>query len=114
MLSFRLDDAPLNFGQDQPSFELGHLISQTSRLLADCPCEEIEGIIRDAVDSVCSITSTEMAGWFVLSPSGTLMDVFHFSDNCALLSSMLQSGLRELPWCSAHLNEGEAVVFTHN
>ncbi len=110
MLSIRHDDAPWDFVPDQPSFELGHLISQTSRLLADCPCEEIEGIIRDAIDSVCRITSTEMAGWFFLSPSGTLMDVFHFSDNCALLRSMLKSGLRELPWCSAHLNEGEAVV----
>jgi PAS domain S-box-containing protein len=110
MLSIRPVDSHWNFVQDQQSFELDRLILHTSKRLADCPCGEIEEIIRAAIDSVCSITSAEMAGWFFLSPSGDLTDVFHFSNNCALPASILRDGLRELPWCSAHLNEGDAVV----
>jgi signal transduction histidine kinase len=110
MLRIRPDDSSWNFVHNRQSFELGRLILRTSTRLADCRCEEIEEIIHTAVDSVCSITSAEMTGWFFLSPSGDLTDVFHFSDNCALSDSILSSGLRKLPWCSARLDKGKAVV----
>ena len=110
MLSTKPDDSSWNFVKDRRSFELGRLILRTSKRLADCPCDEIEETIHDAVDSVCSITSAEMAGWFFLSASGDLTNVFHSSENDAPLDSILRGGLRELPWCSAQLNEGKAVV----
>jgi signal transduction histidine kinase len=110
MLSIRLDDSALNSVQDRQRFELGRLILRTSKRLADCPCDEIEEIIHATVDSVCSITSAEMASWFFLSPSGDLTDIFHLSGNGALLGAILSGGLRGLPWCSAHLNKGKAVV----
>jgi PAS domain S-box-containing protein len=110
MRSIRPDDSSWDCVEGWQSFELGLLISHTSKRLVDCPCEEIEEIIRTAIDSVCSITSAEMAGWFFLSPSGDLTEVFHFSDNHALPGPILRGGLRELPWCSARLKEGEAVV----
>ena len=112
MLRIRPDDSPWNFVHDRQSFELGRLILRTSKRLADCPCEEIEEIIHAAIGNICNITSAEMAGWFFLSPSGDFTDVFDFSDNCALSASLLSGGLRELPWCSAHVTEGKTVVLT--
>lgn len=76
MLSIRSDSA-LKFVQDRQSLELNRLISDASKRLAECPCEEIEEIVNAAIDSVCSITSPEMAGW---SP-----EVF---DQCTLLDSI--------------------------
>jgi signal transduction histidine kinase len=110
MLRIRSDSSPSNFAQNRQISELGRLILYTSKRLAHCPCEEIEEIIHDVVDRVSTITSSEMAGWFFLSPSGDLIDVFNFSDNCTLLGSTLRDGFRELPWCSAHLNRRRAVV----
>jgi signal transduction histidine kinase len=110
MLSTQPGDSPRNFVRDRRSFELSCLVLRTSKRLADCPCAEIEDSIHDAIDSVCSITSAETAGWFFLSASGDLTDVIHFSDNGTPRDSILRGGLHELPWCSAQLNEGKAVV----
>ncbi|HMH15117.1 MAG TPA: PAS domain S-box protein [Edaphobacter sp.] len=111
MLSIRPNDSSVDFVQDQHSFLLRRLISRTSKRLAACPDEEIEENIRAAVDSVCSITSTEIAGWFFFSPSGDLADVLHFSDNCAPLEALL-TGLRDFPWSSNHLNEKKSATLS--
>jgi PAS domain S-box-containing protein len=87
------------------------LIAHTSKRLVDCPWEEIEGVIQDAIDTLCNITSAEIANWFFLSPSGDLAEAFHLSDDGAFLRSTLKR-LLELPQCSVHLNVGKAVVLS--
>ena len=109
MLRIRPDNSPLNFTRSQQSFELGRLAARASKRLTDCPLKEIERIIHNTVDTLCNITSAKMAGWFFLSPSGDLLDIFHFSDSRAFTDSTLKE-LRELPWCSAHLNARKAIV----
>jgi PAS domain S-box-containing protein len=71
MLSIRPYDSSLNLVQDPRSFELGRLIVRTSKRLAACRCEEIEAIIRAAVDRACNITSAEMTSERLLVLSST-------------------------------------------
>ena len=113
MLSITPHESRWNLVQSRKSFELGRLIASISKRLADCPCEEIEEIIRAALDSICSIASAEMAGWFFLSPSGDLMDTSYLSDSWALPNSLLRDGIHKLHWCSAILKRGEAIVLSN-
>lgn len=110
MLSITPHESRSNLVQNRKSFELGRLIANISKRLADCPCEEIEEIIRAALDSICSIASAEMAGWFLMSPSGDLMDASYLSDSWPFPNSLLRERINKLPWCSAILKRGEAII----
>ncbi len=49
-------------------------------------------------------------GWFLLSDSGMLTEVFHSAPISNPLCSALRDGLHRLPWCLAQLNAGKAVL----
>ena len=49
-------------------------------------------------------------GWFLLSDSGQLTEVFHSAAISNPLCSLLRDGVHRLPWCLAQLNAGRAVL----
>jgi PAS domain S-box-containing protein len=90
--------------------EISRLILRTSSELAKCESREIEKIIQQSIADVRAIERAEKAGWFLLTDSGVLTDIFH-SAHCSLsLSPALKDGLHQLPWCLAQLNSGKAVL----
>ena len=94
----------------QQSSGIGSLIQRTSSNLAKCEKQEIETIIRQSIADVSAIECVEQAGWFLLTDSGVLTEVFHSTHSSIPSSSALRGGLRELPWCLAQLNAGNAVL----
>lgn len=94
----------------QQSSQIGNVILRASSDLAKCEKQEIESIIRHCVADVNAIEGAERAGWFVLTDSGMLTEVFHSAHALNPLCSVLSDGLHRLPWCLAQLNAGRAVL----
>ena len=94
----------------QQSSGIGSLILRTSSNLARCEKKKIETIIQQSVVDLSAIECVEQAGWFLLTDSGVLTEVFHSAHSPAPLSPALTSGLHQLPWCLAQLNAGNAVL----
>jgi PAS domain S-box-containing protein len=96
--------------REQQYSEIGNLILRTSSELAKCESREIEKIIQQSIADVRAIEHADEAGWFLLTDSGALTDIFH-SAQCSLsLCPALRDGLHQLPWCLAQLNAGKAVL----
>ncbi len=110
MLSVNTNSSRWNTVQRQKSIAIDDVIRWSSEQLIDCPCDEIEEIIHSAVTAIRTIELAEKAGWFFLSPSGDLIDVFCSGTKLTTLTTVFRNGLRELPWCLAELNAGKAVV----
>jgi signal transduction histidine kinase len=94
----------------QQSSEINKVILCTSSELAECKKDEIETIIQRAIDVVSVIEHAEETGWFLLSEAGELQDIFHPIRSPFCLRSVFEDGLKQLPWCLAQLNAGEAVL----
>ena len=61
--------------------EIDKVILRTSSELAECRKDEIEIIIQRTVNVVSLIEHAEQAGWFFLTESGELLDIFHSAQN---------------------------------
>src|ERR1700722_19679138 len=61
----------------QQGSQIGNVILRTSSDLAKCEKQEIELIIRSCLADVSAIEGAEWAGWFLLTDSGMLTEVFH-------------------------------------
>jgi signal transduction histidine kinase len=94
----------------QQRSEINKVILCVSSELAECKKDEIETIIQRAMDVVSVIEHAEEAGWFFLSEAGELQDIFHPTSSPFHLRSVFEDGLKQLPWCLAELNAGEAVL----
>ena len=94
----------------QQSSEIGSLILRSSSELAKCEKQEIESVIRRSLAELCEIECAEHAGWFLLTDSGWLTEVFHSTPSSTSLSSALSGGLHQLPWCLSQLKAGKAVL----
>ena len=90
--------------------EIDKVILRTSSELAECRKDEIEIIIQRTVNVVSLIEHAEQAGWFFLTESGELLDIFHSAQNPLSPCSIFRDGLHPLPWCLAQLNDGKAVL----
>jgi PAS domain S-box-containing protein len=94
----------------QQSSQIGNVILRASSNLAKCEKQEIESIILHSIADVSAIEGAERAGWFLLTDSGSLTEVFHVDSASNPLCSILGDGLHRLPWCMAQLNAGKAVL----
>ena len=91
----------------QPSFEIAREVLRACSELAECKNEDIEKVVWRAVSE---IEHVELAGWFFITESGELTDVFRSTPNPISLCPAFSSGLQRLPWCLAQLNDGKAVL----
>ena len=91
----------------QPSFEIAREVLRACSELAECKSEDIERVVWRAVGE---IEHVELAGWFFITESGELTDVFRSTPNPIFLCPAFSKGLQRLPWCLAQLNDGKAVL----
>jgi PAS domain S-box-containing protein len=94
----------------QQNSEIRKVVLRISSQLAKCEYEEIEDIIRLAIDTVSGIERAEGSGWYTLAGSGILQDLVHSNHSCLSPYSIFNEGLHELPWCLAQLATNEAVI----
>jgi PAS domain S-box-containing protein len=94
----------------QRSVEIDSIILRASSELAACKGEEIDRTIHQALTVIGEINHAAQTGWFLLARSGELSDVFHSTYHSLSSSAFFEGSLRQLPWCLAELNDGNAVV----
>ena len=92
------------------SSQIGNVILRASSDLAKCENQKIESIILHSIADVCAIEGAERAGWFLLTDSGMLTEIFPSAPPSNPLGSISRDGLHRLPWCMAQLKAGKAVL----
>jgi PAS domain S-box-containing protein len=110
MLSMNSSPSGYVVPQNQKGAYVRDVVLRASSDLAKCEKHEIESTIRHSLADVSAIEGAEQMGWFLLSDSGTLTEVFHSAPVSNPLCSVLRDGLNRLPWCLAQLNAGKAVL----
>jgi PAS domain S-box-containing protein len=110
MLSMSSSPSGYVVPRNQKGSHIRNVILRASSDLARCEKHEIESAIRHSLADVCAIEGAEQMGWFLLSDSGVLTEVFHSAPISNPLCSALRDGLHRLPWCLAQLNAGRAVL----
>jgi PAS domain S-box-containing protein len=111
VLSFTTKTSSANAGLEN-FLEMDDLILAVSARLAECQPREIKCIIRDAVYQIGLIEMADQCSWSLLSKTGEFTDIYLSTDDRSSSSSLLQDGLRKLPWCLAQLNAGKPVVLS--
>jgi signal transduction histidine kinase len=110
MLSMSSGPSGYVIPRNQKGSHVKDVILRASSDLARCEKHEIESIIRHSLADVSAIEGAEQMGWFLLSDSGALTEVFPSSPVSNPLCSALRDGLHQLPWCLAQLIAGKAVL----
>ena len=110
MLSMSSGPSGYVIPRNQKGPHIRKAILRASSDLARCEKHEIESIIRHSLADVSALEGAEQMGWFLLSDSGTLTEVFHSAPASNPLCYVLRDGLNRLPWCLDQLNAGKAVL----
>ncbi len=110
MLSMSSSPSGYVVPQNQKDSLIRDVILHASSDLARCEKHEIESIICHSLAEVSAIEGAEQMGWFLLSDSGLLTEIFHSAPIPNPLYSVLKDGLHRLPWCLGQLNAGRAVL----
>jgi len=110
MLSSNIYAKEAFVGREEQNSAIGSLILRASSDLATCESRDIENLIMQSIAELSAIEHAEHAGWFLLSHSGTLTDIFPSTPYTSSLNPLLKDGLHRLPWCLAQLNAGKPVL----